>query len=64
MAAIVTRDIKRATRVIVLKMWRARYSAKTLAHRRHRRVEHARLANLGPDYEPLWKPALTGWDLY
>jgi hypothetical protein len=63
-AAIVTRDTKRASRFIVLKMWRARYSAKTLAHRAHRRIEAYRLRLLGDDYEATWKPRLTGWDLY
>lgn len=64
MAAIVTRDTKRATRIIVMRMWRARYSAKTLAHRANRHIERARLRSLESDYEPLLKPRLTGWDLY
>lgn len=62
MAQVVTADIKFARRIVVINS-RMRYSEKSLAHRRNRRVERSRLLVMHDQYEPLLKPRLTSWDI-
>lgn len=59
MAAVVTKDVQWARRIVCS----VDATLKRLAHRHERHVESVRLRILREEYEPLLKPRLTAWDI-
>lgn len=62
MPSTVTRDVKRAKRIVYIKRGAFR-EMKQQAHRVTRRFERARLRQHGEDYLSSDRPRMTGWDV-
>ena len=62
MPSTVTRDVKRAKRIVCIKRGTIR-EMKQQAQRVTRRVERVRLRQQGEDYISSDRPRMTGWDV-